>query len=59
MEQTKGRRLGSDRRWAKGSESATFNRLEEIARQANPKTPVLGAELTQALNPKVVGEDVS
>lgn len=35
--------------WYGGSESAVFNRLESIAEQDNPKTPVLGAGITAAL----------
>ncbi|GAV29744.1 hypothetical protein PMKS-003246 [Pichia membranifaciens] len=43
---------GNDERlkmWYGGSESAVFNRLESIAEQDNPKTPVLGAGITAAL----------
>lgn len=36
--------------WYGGSESVVFNRLESIAEQDNPKTPVLGAGITAALN---------
>lgn len=36
--------------WYGGSESVVFNRLEHIAEQDNPKTPVLGAGITAALN---------
>lgn len=35
--------------WYGGSESVVFNRLENIAEQDNPKTPVLGAGITAAL----------
>ncbi|VDP89974.1 unnamed protein product [Echinostoma caproni] len=43
--------------WQGGTESAVFNQLERIARSAEPQTPVLGAHLTRALNPKLVKED--
>jgi DNA polymerase gamma 1 len=36
--------------WYGGSESVVFNRLECIAEQDYPKTPVLGAGITAALN---------
>lgn len=36
--------------WYGGSESVVFNRLESIAEQDDPKTPVLGAGITAALN---------
>lgn len=36
--------------WFGGSESVVFNRLENIAEQDDPKTPVLGAGITAALN---------
>ena len=36
--------------WSGGSESRTFNRLEELAMSANPATPVLGAGITQVLH---------
>lgn len=38
------------RLWYGGSESVVFNMLESIAEQDNPKTPVLGAGITAALN---------
>ncbi|TID23209.1 hypothetical protein CANINC_003226 [Pichia inconspicua] len=44
---------GSDEKvkvWYGGSESVVFNRLESIAEQDDPKTPVLGAGITAALN---------
>ncbi|CAL7936950.1 unnamed protein product [Xylocopa violacea] len=36
-------------KWVGGSESAMFNRLEEIAESAHPVTPFLNARLTRAL----------
>lgn len=41
--------LNKVRVWYGGSESVVFNRLEQIAEQDYPRTPVLGAGITQAL----------
>lgn len=38
--------------WRAGSESIIFNRLEELANQEVPRTPVLGTAITQALMTK-------
>ncbi|ANB14021.1 DNA-directed DNA polymerase gamma MIP1 [Sugiyamaella lignohabitans] len=51
---TKGKKARSNafkanRFWRGGSESIVFNRLEEMAEQDVPRTPVLGASVTQAL----------
>ncbi|KAF2418473.1 DNA polymerase gamma [Tothia fuscella] len=35
--------------WRGGTESLVFNRLEDFAEQAKPRTPVLGAGITEAL----------
>lgn len=35
--------------WRGGTESLVFNRLEEFAEQERPRTPVLGAGITEAL----------
>lgn len=35
--------------WFGGTESLVFNRLEEFAQQERPRTPVLGAGITEAL----------
>ncbi|KAL8657581.1 MAG: hypothetical protein Q9226_001769 [Calogaya cf. arnoldii] len=35
--------------WRGGTESLVFNRLEEFAEQEHPRTPVLGAGITEAL----------
>jgi len=43
--------------WSGGSESHTFNRLEEIAMSSYPVTPVLGAAVTRALDSKLVGRN--
>ncbi|KAF5400151.1 hypothetical protein PHET_06648 [Paragonimus heterotremus] len=44
-------------KWHGGTESAVFNQLESIARSSEPRTPVLKAQMTRALNPKLVKED--
>ncbi|XP_065337156.1 DNA polymerase subunit gamma-1, mitochondrial [Cloeon dipterum] len=41
--------------WQGGTESAMFNRLEEIANSPYPATPFLGARLSRALEPKSIG----
>lgn len=38
--------------WTGGTESAMFNRLEEIANSKEPVTPFLGGRLSRALEPK-------
>ncbi|XP_071545514.1 DNA polymerase subunit gamma-1-like isoform X2 [Panulirus ornatus] len=42
--------------WVGGSESHMFNCLEAIARSEKPRTPVLGARITRALEPDYVDE---
>lgn len=37
--------------WEGGTESATFNKLEEIASSNEPRTPVLECQISQALEP--------
>ena len=49
--------LAATSRWVDGSESHTFNRLEEIALSTQPRTPVLGCRISQMLETKMVGED--
>lgn len=51
---TKGERIinGPIEIWEGGSESATFNRLEEIARREKPNTPILGAQISTSLQPR-------
>ncbi|QPG74169.1 hypothetical protein FOA43_001493 [Brettanomyces nanus] len=44
--------LKGQRIWYGGSESVVFNRLERIAEQDDPKTPVLSAGITAALQRK-------
>ena len=46
------RSLGLKKMYYGGSESIMFNALEAIAQQPEPKTPVLGASITDALNAK-------
>ncbi|XP_052279468.1 DNA polymerase subunit gamma-1-like isoform X1 [Dreissena polymorpha] len=48
---TKGRRSFKGKTWVGGSESAMFNRLEEIANRTEPRTPVLGCRISKALEP--------
>jgi DNA polymerase gamma 1 len=36
-----------------------FNRLEEIANEVEPRTPVLGCQISKALEPDNVLEEVS
>lgn len=45
--------------WKDGTESYVFNALEAIARSPEPRTPVLGAQITRALTPQAVKDDVS
>lgn len=45
--------------WDCGTESFMFNRLEEIAQEESPRTPVLGALISRSLVPSVVRDDVS
>lgn len=44
-------------KWVGGTESAMFNRLEQIATSDTPQTPFLGGRLTRALEPTTSGED--
>lgn len=43
--------------WEGGSESAMFNRLEEIAGSEEPRTPFLGGRLSRALEPQGNADD--
>ncbi|KAK9470723.1 DNA polymerase family A-domain-containing protein [Dipodascopsis tothii] len=45
--------------WHGGTESLMFNRLEEISRQHLPRTPVLGAAITEALQQANLTKDAS
>ncbi|SSD58779.1 related to DNA polymerase gamma [Saccharomycodes ludwigii] len=55
-ESTKGQKFYSDKDfdkfWFGGSESILFNKLENIAEQNEPRTPVLGSGITIALKKK-------
>lgn len=44
--------------WGGGSESFMFNALEKIATSENPRTPVLDCEISDALMPKFVRNQV-
>ena len=46
-------------KWTGGTESEMFNKLEEIAKQKYPRTPVLNASITKCLEPSFVGEEVN
>lgn len=39
------------RQWIGGTESATFNKLEEIASSKEPRTPILNCRISRALEP--------
>jgi len=43
--------------WTGGTESQTFNRLENIVMEWEPQTPVLGCRISRVLESKVVGKD--
>jgi hypothetical protein len=45
------------RLWVGGTESNMFNRLEEIAFLDTPTTPVLGCQISSALQPRFMGSD--
>ena len=45
------------RLWVGGTESNMFNRLEEIAFEDTPRTPVLGCQISAALQPRFMGTD--
>jgi DNA polymerase gamma 1 len=42
--------------WRGGTESLVFNKLEEFAEQDTPRTPVLGAGITEALQRKFINK---
>ena len=51
------RKVLSDRSfWRGGTESLVFNKLEEFAEQERPRTPVLGAGITEALMRRFIGK---
>ena len=45
--------------WVGGTESAMFTELEAIAHSDEPRTPVLEARITRALEPLYVDQNVS
>lgn len=49
--------LIAGRVWNGGAESEMFNRLEKIARNYEPRTPVLGARISRALEPSKVQDN--
>ena len=60
-EETKGTRtrrkqLGPGSFWRGGTESFVFNKLEEFAEQERPRTPVLGAGITEALMRRFINQ---
>ncbi|KAK4650455.1 DNA-directed DNA polymerase gamma mip1 [Podospora pseudocomata] len=42
--------------WRGGTESFVFNKLEEFAEQSHPRTPVLGAGITEALTARFLSK---
>uniref|UniRef100_A0A8C5MAS0 DNA polymerase subunit gamma-1 n=1 Tax=Leptobrachium leishanense TaxID=445787 RepID=A0A8C5MAS0_9ANUR len=46
--------LISQKIWTGGTESEMFNKLESIATNPSPKTPVLGCHISRALEPEAV-----
>ncbi|KAF2863213.1 hypothetical protein K470DRAFT_280470 [Piedraia hortae CBS 480.64] len=52
--ETKGDR--TRRFWRGGAESLVFNKLEDFAEQEKPRTPVLGAGITEALMRRFIGK---
>lgn len=56
LEVKKGKR-NAKYKWEGGSDSASFNAMEQIANQSTPVLPVLGTKISTALRPSVVGKD--
>lgn len=54
---TKGKRDPKTGEWRGGSESFMFNKLEQIAKNEQPSTPVLGCRISKALEPEFVSDD--
>lgn len=44
--------------WSGGTESAMFNKLESIALSTEPRTPILNCQISRALDPQNVGNEV-
>lgn len=53
---TKRKALSSSSFWRGGTESFVFNKLEEFADQERPRTPVLGAGITEALMRRFINQ---
>ena len=53
---TKRKALGPSAFWRGGTESFVFNKLEEFAEQERPRTPVLGAGITEALMRRFINQ---
>jgi len=53
---TRRKALGNGSFWRGGTESFVFNRLEEFAEQERPRTPVLGAGITEALMRRFINQ---
>ncbi|XP_032807185.1 DNA polymerase subunit gamma-1 isoform X1 [Petromyzon marinus] len=50
-------RITDGRAWSGGTESEMFNKLESIAMSPAPRTPVLGASISRALEPSAVQDE--
>lgn len=65
FEETKGKKVylrkeGSNRTypcWKGGTESHTFNFLESLANAKDPRTPVLGSGMSEAIHPRNLDQD--
>ena len=53
---TRRKALGPGTFWRGGTESFVFNKLEEFAEQERPRTPVLGAGITEALMRRFINQ---
>ena len=53
---TRRKTLGPGSFWRGGTESFVFNKLEEFAEQERPRTPVLGAGITEALMRRFINQ---
>jgi DNA polymerase gamma 1 len=53
---TRRKMLGPGSFWRGGTESFVFNKLEEFAEQERPRTPVLGAGITEALMRRFINQ---
>ena len=53
---TRRKALGPGSFWRGGTESFVFNKLEEFAEQERPRTPVLGAGITEALMRRFINQ---